>query len=157
MGHRILSFTNPDADPLGTGFQLAQAKVAIGSGGLFGAGYGQGLAKYNVLPEPVGDSIFAVLGEELGFIGTGLLILLYFIFLLKCFNIALKAKDNFGRYLAAGLGVIIVTQALINMYSMVGLLPITGLPLVFISQGGSSLAIALAQTGVISNIAKKAN
>lgn len=151
---RITVFLDNTQDIQGVGYQLNQAKIAIGSGGLFGKGFGEGLSKFNYLPEPVGDSIFAVAAEEFGFIGTTFLILLFLAFFWKCLQVASKAPDRFGRLLASGIAILIISQSFINMYAIVGLMPLTGLPLIFISQGGSSLAVTLAEVGILLNISK---
>ncbi|MDD5032615.1 MAG: putative peptidoglycan glycosyltransferase FtsW [Candidatus Pacebacteria bacterium] len=149
---RIDIFLNPSKDTQDSGYQLYQMKTAIGSGGIFGKGFGDGTSKFNFLPEPIGDSIFAVIGEEFGFIGTLFLSGLFVFLFLKCIRISIRAPDSFGRLLAAGLGIIIVIQAFINMYASVGLIPLTGVPLTFISQGGSALIFNLAEAGIIFNI-----
>ncbi len=155
MTSRILVFLDNSYDLQGAGYQLNQAKIAIGSGGIFGKGFGEGLAKFNSLPEPVGDSIFAVVGEEFGFIGTVSLIFLFFLFFYRAIKIALKTNDIFGRLLVSGIAILIIVQVFVNIYAIVGLIPLTGVPLPFISQGGTALSIALAEIGVIVNVAKK--
>lgn len=154
MKDRMLVFLNNSQDLQGIGYQLNQAKIALGSGGLFGRGFGEGLSKFNYLPEATGDSIFAVVGEEFGFAGTVFLISLFLIFFIKAMQIAQNAPDTFGRLLASGIAILIITQAFVNMYAIVGLIPLTGVPLTFVSQGGSSLTITLAEVGVILNISK---
>lgn len=151
---RINVFLDNSQDIQGVGYQLNQSKIAIGSGGLWGKGFGEGLSKFNYLPEPVGDSIFAVAAEEFGFVGTTFLILLFLIFFFKALQIASGAPDRFGRLLASGIAILIIVQSFINMYATVGLMPLTGLPLIFISQGGSSLALTLAEVGILLNISK---
>jgi cell division protein FtsW len=154
MTSRILVFLDNSYDPQGVGYQLKQAKIALGSGGIWGVGFGEGLSKFNYLPEPTGDSIFAVIGEEFGFVGTSVLIFLLLFFLYKALSIAFKTSDFFGRLLVSGIAILIVIQSFINIYAIVGLIPLTGLPLIFISQGGSALALALAEIGVILNVSK---
>jgi len=151
---RVKVFVNESYDNLGEGYQVSQAKIALGSGGLFGKGFGEGLSKFNYLPEATGDSIFAVIGEEFGFIGTVLIVVLFILFLYRCFYISLKTPSPFGRLLISGIAILIITQAFVNMYAIVGLIPLTGVPLIFISQGGSALALALAEIGIIANISK---
>lgn len=151
---RITVFINPDIDPQGIGYQSKQSLIAIGSGGLFGRGLGMSIQKFSYLPEPVGDSIFAVFAEEFGFIGGIILIGLYLFFLYRGFKIALNANDSFARLLGSGLVAIIVIQSFINIGSMTGIIPLTGLPLIFISQGGTALVVALASCGVLLNISK---
>lgn len=152
--NRILVFWNPGMDPQGIGYQITQALIAIGSGGFWGEGFGRGIQKFNFLPEPMGDSIFAVFSEEMGYFGAILLIVIFVYFLWRVFFIAKRAPDTFGKLLASGIGVGIVVQAFINMAAISGLLPLTGIPLPFISYGGTSLAMTLASIGVILNISK---
>lgn len=153
---RLLTFLNPGADPLGAGYHVNQALLALGSGGLFGLGYGHSRQKYNFLPEAASDSIFAVIGEELGLIGAVFLVVLPFaIIVWRGLIIARRAPDMFGRMLALGITVWIGLQALLNIGAIVGLMPLTGLPLPFISLGGSSLVIMLAAAGVLLNISKQ--
>ena len=153
---RLLTFLNPGADPLGAGYHVNQALLALGSGGLFGLGYGHSRQKYNFLPEAASDSIFAIIGEELGLIGVVFLVVLPFaIIVWRGLAIARKAPDMFGRMLALGITVWIGAQALLNIGAIVGLMPLTGLPLPFISLGGSSLVIMLAAAGVLLNISKQ--
>ncbi len=151
---RIKTFINPASDPRGASYQLQQSLIAIGSGGAFGRGLGQSVQKFNYLPEPQGDSIFAVIGEEFGFLGTTILLILYVFFAIRGFKIALRAPDTFSRYLVVGLVMLLTAQSFLNIASLVGLFPLTGVPLVFISQGGTSLMIALAAVGIILNISR---
>lgn len=151
---RILVFLNPASDPKGSGYQINQALIAIGSGGFWGRGFGQGLQKYNYLPEPMGDSIFAIFAEETGFIGILLLITLYGAFLWRGLYIAKRAPDIFGRLLAAGMVSGILVQAFVNMAAISGLLPLTGIALPFVSYGGTSLMITLAMAGIVLNISR---
>ena len=153
---RILVFLNPGTDPQGLGYQISQAFIAIGSGGFFGAGFGKGLQKYNYLPEPMGDSVFAIASEELGFVGAVLIILVFAFFFWRGIVIARNAPDMFGKLLAAGISISIMTQAFVNMAAISGLLPLTGIPLPFVSYGGTSLAMTLMGVGVLLNISKKA-
>jgi len=151
---RITVFLNPGFDPQGAGYQITQALIAIGSGGFLGQGYGKSLQKYNYLPEPMGDSVFAIFAEEMGFLGILLLLGLFVFFLWRGFTIAKHAPDIFGKLLAAGITVGIISQAFINMAAISGLLPLTGIPLPFISYGGTSLAMTLASIGILLNISK---
>lgn len=153
--NRLVAFLNPDADPLGIGYQINQAIIAIGSGGLWGVGFGQSRQKYNYLPEPVTDSIFAISAEELGFIGAVFIILLFLLFCYFGYKISKNASTEFGKLLGFGLTTWIAVQAIINIAAISGLLPLTGVPLPFISYGGTSLVVALTSAGLISNIAKK--
>jgi cell division protein FtsW len=150
---RIFSFLNPWHDAQGAGFQTVQALIGIGSGGLFGRGLGQGIAKDNYLPEAHTDMIFAVIGEELGLIGAACVILAYALFAYVGLRIALRCRDPFGKRLAAGLTVLVCGQAAINLAAVMGLAPLTGIPLPFVSYGGSSLVVALASVGILLNIA----
>lgn len=149
---RVKTFLDPTQDPLGSSFQLNQSLIAIGSGGVTGRGWGQSVQKFTYLPEPHGDSIFAVIGEELGFIGTLITILLYILFALRGLRIAARSPDEFSRLFVTGLVILIVTQAFMNIASISGLFPLTGVPLPFISHGGTSLAITLGAVGIILHI-----
>lgn len=151
---RIRVFLDPKADPQGAGYQINQAFIAIGSGGFFGGGFGKSVQKYQYLPEPMGDSVFAIYAEELGFIGAAGLIGLFGAFLWRGLYVARNARDTFGKLLAAGIVISVVVQAFINMAAISGLLPLTGIPLPFISYGGTSLAITLASIGILMNISK---
>ncbi len=151
---RLLTFFNPTLDPLGTSYQIQQSLIAIGSGQWFGRGFGQSIQKFNYLPEPVGDSIFAVFAEEFGFIGGLLLIGLFLFFAFRGLSIARKAPDSFGGLLAVGIVILIVFQSFINISSMLGVLPLTGLPLLFVSHGGSALLFSLAEVGILLNISR---
>ncbi len=149
---RLLPFVDPSRDPLGSGYQIQQSLIAIGSGGITGRGFGQSVQKFNFLPEPIGDSIFAVFAEEWGFIGSVLLIILFLAFLARGYRIANKAPTPFTRLVVIGFTTIIVAQSFINIGAMLGILPLTGDPLVFVSHGGSSLLIALIEIGIILRI-----
>ena len=145
---------NPQYDIQGAGYQLHQAAIAFGSGGLWGKGFGHGVQKFNYLPEATSDAIFAVIGEEFGFAGALVLISLFIVFLWRSLFILKKSPDVFARLLGSGIVILIVVQAFINMAALTGLLPLTGLTLPFISQGGSSLASMLAAVGILSNISR---
>ncbi len=149
---RLTAFLNPWADPLDTGFQTIQSLYAVGSGGLLGMGLGQGRQKFLYLPEQHTDFIFAVLCEELGFIGAFFVLLLFFAFMWRGLKIALKAPDNFGALLAVGITGMVIIQAVINMGVVTGSLPVTGITLPFISYGGSSLTLNLLGIGILLNI-----
>ena len=151
---RFQIFLHPEMDPLGKGYHLNQAFLALGSGGFLGLGLGQGLQKFRYLPEPATDSILAVIGEELGFIGVISLILLFLFFVSRGLKISSQAPDEFSRLLAGGITIFIVLQTLINMASVCGLFPLTGIPLPFISLGGTSLTVNLAAVGILLNISK---
>jgi cell division protein FtsW len=151
---RLLTFFNPELDPLGASYHIRQAIIAIGSGGLFGLGLGQSRQKYEYLPEANTDSIFAIIGEELGFIGCVGLIAVYLFILWRGFRIARGIDDPFGRNLALGITTWIGIQTIINISAMVALIPLTGVPLPFISYGGSSLIILFAACGILVNISR---
>lgn len=151
---RVLAYTDPLGDPQGAGWQVLQSLMAVGSGGLFGQGPGAGRSKLFYLPEAHGDFIFAVIGEELGLVGAGLTCMAFAVIMLRGTRIALRAPDKFGCYLALGITVMIVLQALINFSSVLALLPAKGTALPFISQGGTSLLANLAATGILLNISE---
>lgn len=151
---RLIVFLNPSSQPLGAGYQINQASIGIGSGGFWGLGFGKSVQKYQYLPEPMGDSIFAVFGEEMGFAGAAGLVAYFFLFYAACLRTARRAPDVFGKLLAAGIATGIMSQAFINMAAISGLMPLTGIPLPFISYGGTSLAITLMGMGLILNISR---
>jgi len=151
---RLTTFLNPTHDVLGSSYQINQSLIAIGSGGLSGRGFGQSVQKFNFLPEPIGDSIFAVASEEFGLIGSSALVVLFLLFGLWGLKIASQVADPFGRTLMAGLVCLIVAQSFINMGAMLGVLPLTGVPLVFVSHGGTALLFALLEAGIILNISR---
>lgn len=151
---RITTFLNPAADPLGAGYQIQQSLIAIGSGEIFGRGFGQSIQKFSYLPEPIGDSIFAVAAEEFGFIGGVFLLLLFLFFTLRGLRIAVKSPDMFGGLLTVGIVILIVSGSFMNIASMLGVVPLSGLPLFFVSHGGSAMILALFQVGIILNISK---
>ena len=153
---RLLTFLDPANDPLGAGYHINQALIALGSGGLFGFGFGRSRQKFNFLPEASSDSIFAVIGEELGFIGIVLLVVLPFaVFVWRGLQIAKRAPDAFGRLLATGITAWVGLQAIINIGAIIGLIPLTGVPLPFISQGGTSLVFILIASGILLNISRQ--
>lgn len=151
---RVLVFLDPWKDPLGAGFQITQSLIALGSGGLFGLGLMEGKQKLFYLPEPHTDFIFSVIGEEGGLAGTLSLLLLFSVFLWRGMRLSLRMSDPFGRYLGVGLTMMIVCQAFINMSVVTSLLPTKGIPLPFISSGGSSLLMSLLGVGVLLNISQ---
>jgi cell division protein FtsW len=152
---RILAFLDPWSDPFDAGFQIIQSFLALGKGGLIGLGLGQGEQKLFYLPEPHTDFIFAVIGEELGFIGAMIIIALFLFLFLKGIKVAKGCSDPFGKYLAFGIIMMITLQVIINIGVVVGLLPTKGLPLPFISMGGSSLIINSVGIGILLNISKR--
>jgi cell division protein FtsW len=150
---RLLSFLDPWKDAEGAGFQNVQAIIGMGSGGITGEGLGQGIQKVNFLPEAHTDMIFAVVGEELGLIGSTLLIAGFAVFAWVGFRVALECRDPFGKRLAAGITTLVCGQAAVNLAAVLGLAPLTGIPLPFVSYGGSSLLVMLCGVGVLLNIA----
>ncbi len=151
---RLLNFLDPWQDPTDAGFQLTQSFVALGNGGLFGVGLGEGRQKLFFLPEAHADFVLALVGEELGFVGTGLLIGLFAVLIVKGFKIAGQAPDAFGRHLAGGVTLLVGIQVLINMSVVSGLLPTKGLTLPFVSYGGSSLIMSLVAMGILLSISR---
>jgi cell division protein FtsW len=153
---RISIFLNPDNDPLGKGFQVLQSRIAVGTGGLVGMGLMEGKQKLFYLPEPHNDFIYAVVGEELGFLGAVGVLALFAVILWRGLRAASTSTNEFGRLLAIGLTVMVVGQALVNMSVALGLLPTKGIPLPFVSYGGSSLLVSLFAVGVLLNISQQA-
>ena len=150
---RFLSFLDPWSDPQDSGFQIIQALIGLGSGGVFGEGLGQGVQKIFYLPEAHTDMIFAIVGEELGLLGTAAVILAYAAFAYAGLRVALACKDPFGKRLAAALTILVCGQAAINLAAVLALAPLTGIPLPFVSYGGSNLVVQLASVGILLNIA----
>ena len=147
---RIATFFNPESDPFGASWNIIQSKVAIGSGGLLGKGFGEGSqTQLNFLPETETDFIFSVIGEEFGFLGVLLLLSIYLFLLLRCFYLALSARDRFCRLVIGGLSLTFAANLMINLCMVVGLLPVVGMPLPFISKGGSSLMSLFLAFGII--------
>lgn len=151
---RVTAFLNPWEDPLGDGFQIIQSLYAIGPGGLMGVGFGKSLQKYFYLPEPQTDFIFAILGEELGFIGGILVLGLFALLFWRGIKVALEAPDLFGRFLALGIVAMLIIQVMINVSVVIGLIPVTGITLPFLSYGGSSLTLTLCSVGILLNISR---
>ncbi len=154
LQERVKTFIDPASDPRGSSYQIQQAYIALGSGGIFGRGFGQSIQKFSYLPEPQGDSIFAVLGEELGFVGASGVIFLYLLFALRGFLIANSSSDTFGRLLVSGIVILITLQSFMHIASIIGVFPLTGVPLPFMSHGGTSLMIYLSAIGIVLNISK---
>jgi len=150
---RILGFLDQNADTQGQNYQVNQALIAIGSGGMWGVGYGKSTTKAN-LPMAIDDSIFAVIGEELGFVGTAVLIVLFCLFAIRLFWDARRTGDRFGSLLLVGIGTVISVQAFVNIASTAGAIPLTGVPLPFVSYGGTALAVFLTMSGVAANVAR---
>jgi cell division protein FtsW len=150
---RILSFLDPWQDPENAGFQSVQTMLALGSGGLFGNGLGESVQKVYYLPEASTDMIFAIVGEELGLIGAVAVLAAFVVFGYAGFNVALACRDPFGKLLATGITALVCGQAAVNVSAVMGLAPLTGIPLPFVSYGGSSLIVGLASVGILLNIA----
>ena len=154
LQERVKTFIDPSSDPRGSSYQIQQSLIALGSGGIFGRGLGQSIQKFSYLPEPQGDSIFAVLGEELGFVGVFATIFFYLIFALRGFRIANNSPDIFSRLLVSGVVILITVQSFMHIASITGVFPLTGVPLPFMSHGGTSLMIYLMAIGVVKNISQ---
>lgn len=152
---RIISFVDPWKDPLGSGFQIIQSLYAIGPGGLFGMGFGNSIQKHFYLPEPQTDFIFSIISEEFGFMGILIVSLLFLTIIISCFKIILNTKNLFAKYLAFGITFQFSFQALLNLMVVVGLIPVTGVTLPFLSYGGSSLLISMSSMGILLNISKR--
>lgn len=151
---RIVSFINPWTDPLGSGFQIIQSLYAIGPGGLLGLGFGNSIQKHFYLPEPQTDFIFAIISEEFGFLGVLIVATLFITIIYSGLKISMKCQDNFGKFLAFGITFGLAFQTILNLMVVVGLLPVTGVTLPFLSYGGSSLLISLINMGILLNIDK---
>ncbi|MCL6096490.1 MAG: putative lipid II flippase FtsW [Patescibacteria group bacterium] len=154
---RLTTFLNPDQSLATSSYHVRQILIALGSGGLTGVGFGNSLQKYAYLPENTTDSIFAIIAEELGFLGATIVILLFVVVVWRGFHIAIHAKDKFGRLLAGGITTFLAMQIFINLAAQTALLPLTGIPLPFISYGGSALIINLAAVGILCNISRQKN
>lgn len=152
--NRLLAFLDPQKDPRGISYQISQALLALGSGGLLGRGLGHSYQKFQYLPEPVTDSIAAIIGEELGFLGLLFLVGLFVVLAIRGFKIAKNSPDAFSRLLAGGITSWMIIQAFVNLAAISGLIPLTGIPLPFISYGGSSLAINMAAMGILLNVSR---
>ncbi|OGG53897.1 hypothetical protein A3H16_00580 [Candidatus Kaiserbacteria bacterium RIFCSPLOWO2_12_FULL_53_8] len=151
---RVVTFFYPAQDRQAEGYQIRQSLIAIGSGQVFGRGFGQSVQKFTYLPEPMGDSIFAVAAEELGFIGASTIVILFLLFALRGYAIAGRTNDHFGGLLAVGISTYLAAEAFINIAAMLGVAPLTGIPLTFVSQGGSAMLISLASAGILLNISR---
>lgn len=151
---RVMTFLHPAADAQGAGYQIQQSLIAIGSGKMFGRGYGQSVQKFNYLPQPIDDSIFAVEAEEFGFVGSVTLICLFLLFVFRSFKIATRAPDLFSRLLVLGIAMLIVIESFANIAAMLGIIPLSGKPLLFVSHGGTALIIILGAVGMIANVSK---
>ena len=151
---RVTTFLHPQADSRGTGYQIQQSLLAVGAGEVFGRGFGQSIQKFGKLPEPISDSIFSVFAEEFGFVGCVGLIVLYLTFALRGLWVAARAPDMFGGLVATGIVVLITVQSFVNIGAMLGVMPLSGLPLVFISHGGSALLVSLGAVGILLAISR---
>lgn len=151
---RILTYLNPERDNRGASYQIQQTLLAVGSGGVTGVGFGKSTTKIKSLPEPIGDSIFAVIGEELGFIGAGITILLFGALVFRCFYLARAISDLFSRLFVVGFISLLGIQAFVHIGSVIGIIPFTGVPLPFVSYGGTSLAVFLTMSGIVVNISR---
>lgn len=151
---RIDVFLHPEVDQLGSGWQINQSLIAIGSGGIVGRGFGQSIQKFEYLPEPISDSIFAVYAEEFGFVGSLVLVFLFTGFALRGYRIATHSSDFFGMLLVVGIITLILAQVFLNIAAMVALAPLSGLPLPFISHGGTALLVTLAEVGIVLSVSK---
>jgi cell division protein FtsW len=151
---RIEVMIHPSINNQTSGYQLNQSLIAVGSGQIWGRGFGQSIQKFHYLPEPMGDSVFAVAAEEFGFVGAFTIIAIFIIFSMEGLKISSRAPDNFGRLMSLGIVILIVSQALINIGGMIGVLPLTGIPLPFVSQGGTALLITLVEAGIVMNISR---
>jgi cell division protein FtsW len=151
---RVMTFLNPAENSLTTGYQIQQSLIAIGSGGIFGRGFGQSIQKFNYLPEPISDSIFAVASEEFGFIGSIIIVALFFALFIRGIQLSNRSLDTFGGLVMLGVVIMIVSQSFLNIASMLGLFPLSGLPLLFISKGGTALFFTLFAVGIIFNISR---
>lgn len=154
---RVTVFFDPSHAPQAEGYQIKQSLIAIGSGGLLGRGFGQSVQKFTYLPEPMGDSIFAVAAEEFGFLGAIGLIGLFLAFALRGFTVAARVVNPFGALLAVGISFYLAIEAFINIAAMLGIAPLTGIPLTFISQGGSAMLVSLASAGILLGISRRRN
>ncbi len=152
---RLMTFADPSRDSLGSSYQIQQSLIAIGSGGLAGRGFGQSIQKYNFLPEPIGDSIFAVAAEEFGLLGSVLIIGFFILFVFKGLKIATKSTDSFSRLLVVGIVILIIVQSFMNISAMLNIIPLVGTPLLFVSHGGTALFVVLAEAGIILSASKK--
>jgi cell division protein FtsW len=150
-----MTFLHRGGDAQGAGYQINQSLIAIGSGQIAGRGFGQSIQKFGYLPQPTDDSVFAVAAEEFGFIGSIILISLYIIFAISCFRIGTRSKDLFGGLLAIGIAILIVTESFMNISAMLGLLPLSGIPLLFVSHGGTALIVTLGAAGMIGNVSRE--
>ncbi|MFH1246344.1 MAG: FtsW/RodA/SpoVE family cell cycle protein, partial [Candidatus Liptonbacteria bacterium] len=149
-----MNFMHPEKDTQGSAYQINQALITIGSGNLWGVGYGQSTSKVNYLPAPLDDSIFAVAAQELGFVGAASMVILFGMLVFRLLYIARRTRDKYGHLLLIGFASIIALQSLVNMCAISGILPLTGVPLPFISYGGTALSAFLTMMGISANISR---
>jgi cell division protein FtsW len=154
LRQRVETMLNPKINNQTSSYQLSQSLIAVGSGGLSGRGFGQSIQKFHYLPEPIGDSVFAVAAEEFGFVGSLLILIVFILFGLEGLKISSNASDNFGRLLSLGIVILIVSQAFVNIAGMIGVLPLMGIPLPFVSHGGTALLITLVEAGIVMSISR---
>ena len=154
MKERVLTFIDPGREILGSGYQLNQSLIAVGSGKVFGRGIGQSIQKFNYLPEQISDSIFPIYAEETGFVGSLFLIVIYVFIILRGIHISNYTSDEFGKFLSIGIISIFFFQIILNISSSIGIAPLTGVPLPFISKGGTSLVFMMFEFGILLNISK---
>lgn len=152
--NRIMAFIDPERNPQSTGYHITQSRMAIGSGGVWGVGLGESTTKIKYLPEPIGDSIFAVIAEELGFIGGATIALLFGTLSIRTILLSRRLQNRFGQLLLVGFGTLIGIQAFVNIGAISGVIPLTGMPLPFVSYGGTGMAIYMTMVGIITNISK---
>ena len=152
---RVKVFLDPSKDALGSSYQVQQQLIAVGSGKFIGRGFGQGIQKFKYLPEPLGDSIFSVAGEEFGFMGSLVIIMLYVLFFFRGMWIASRIRNQFGKLLVVGIVSLIVFQSFLNIASAIAVFPLGGLPLIFISHGGTALAFAIGAMGIVLNVSRE--
>jgi cell division protein FtsW len=151
---RVKTYLNRGVDSQGSGYQINQSLIAIGSGQLTGRGFGQSIQKFGYLPQPTDDSIFAVAAEEFGFVGSIGLLGLYVLFAMSSFRVGTRSQDVFGGLIAVGIAVLVISESFMNMAAMLGLIPLSGMPLLFVSHGGTALIITLAAAGIVANVSK---
>jgi cell division protein FtsW len=151
---RFESYLDPSKYSLTSGYQAQQSQIAVGSGQILGRGFGQSIQKFKFLPESISDSIFAVLGEEMGFVGCVSIVFLFLFFIFRGFRISIRSPDLFGGLLVLGIVILIATQSFVNIASVLGIIPISGIPLAFFSQGGTSMFMMLVQLGIVLNVSK---
>jgi cell division protein FtsW len=151
---RVKTFLNKGSDSQGSGYQINQSLIAIGSGQITGRGFGQSIQKFGYLPQPTDDSIFAVAAEEFGFVGSVGLLGLYVLFAVSSFRVGTRSPDVFGGLMAVGIAVLVISESFMNMAAMLGLIPLSGMPLLFVSHGGTALIITLAAAGMVANVSK---